>query len=101
MFWRPLTINRPSASTATLASRRKAALRRRKASAFGRLKSPLRVIGRRSAPASPNGGETMTRDQLTEKILDIKREKGWTWKQISGEIGGMSRSRSSARCSAR
>lgn len=32
----------------------------------------------------------MTRQQLTEKILDIKREKGWTWKQITGEIGGMS-----------
>jgi cyanate lyase len=31
----------------------------------------------------------MTRGQLTEKILDIKREKGWTWKQICDEIGGM------------
>ncbi|GGF48858.1 cyanate hydratase [Azorhizobium oxalatiphilum] len=32
----------------------------------------------------------MTREQLTEKILDIKREKGWTWKHITDEIGGMS-----------
>jgi cyanate lyase len=32
----------------------------------------------------------MTRAQLTEKILDIKRERGWTWKQITDEIGGMS-----------
>jgi cyanate lyase len=32
----------------------------------------------------------MTREQLTEKILDIKREKGWTWKQIADEIGGVS-----------
>lgn len=32
----------------------------------------------------------MTRAQLTEKILDIKREKGWTWKHISAEIGGVS-----------
>ena len=32
----------------------------------------------------------MTRDGLTEKLLDIKREKGWTWKYIYGEIGGMS-----------
>ena len=32
----------------------------------------------------------MTRDDLTEKLLDIKREKGWTWKYICGEIGGMS-----------
>jgi cyanate lyase len=32
----------------------------------------------------------MKREQLTEKILDIKREKAWTWKQITDEIGGMS-----------
>jgi cyanate lyase len=32
----------------------------------------------------------MTRDQLTEKILDIKRAKGWTWKHIINEIGGVS-----------
>ena len=32
----------------------------------------------------------MTRDQLMEKLLDIKREKGWTWRHICNEIGGMS-----------
>ena len=32
----------------------------------------------------------MKREQLTEKILDIKREKGWSWKYITDEIGGMS-----------
>jgi cyanate lyase len=32
----------------------------------------------------------MTRAELTEKLLDIKREKGWSWKQICSEIGGMS-----------
>ena len=32
----------------------------------------------------------MKRSDLTEKLLDIKREKGWTWKHITGEIGGMS-----------
>jgi cyanate lyase len=32
----------------------------------------------------------MKRDELAEKILDIKREKGWTWKHITDEIGGMS-----------
>ena len=32
----------------------------------------------------------MTRAELTEKILDIKRERGWTWKHICAEIGGMS-----------
>jgi cyanate lyase len=32
----------------------------------------------------------MTRADLTEKLLDIKREKGWTWKHICEEIGGYS-----------
>jgi cyanate lyase len=30
------------------------------------------------------------REELTEKILDIKRERDWTWKHITEEIGGMS-----------
>ena len=32
----------------------------------------------------------MQRAALTEKLLDIKREKGWSWKHICGQIGGMS-----------
>ena len=32
----------------------------------------------------------MKREALTEKILDIKREKEWTWKHICEQIGGMS-----------
>ncbi|MCC0009717.1 MAG: cyanase [Hyphomicrobiaceae bacterium] len=32
----------------------------------------------------------MKREDLTEKILDIKREKGWSWTHITSEIGGMS-----------
>jgi cyanate lyase len=32
----------------------------------------------------------MTRSGLTEKILDIKRQKGWSWKFVCGEIGAMS-----------
>jgi cyanate lyase len=32
----------------------------------------------------------MTRADLTEKLLDIKREKGWSWKHICDEIGGYS-----------
>ena len=32
----------------------------------------------------------MMRAELTEKMLGIKREKQWSWKQICGEIGGMS-----------
>ena len=32
----------------------------------------------------------MTRAELTEKLLDLKRENGWTWKYICEQIGGMS-----------
>jgi cyanate lyase len=32
----------------------------------------------------------MKREDLTEKLLDIKREKGWSWAHICTEIGGMS-----------
>src|ERR1700685_2053365 len=32
----------------------------------------------------------MNRTGLTEKILDIKREKGWKWKHVCEQIGGMS-----------
>ncbi len=32
----------------------------------------------------------MTRQDLTEKLLDIKRERGWSWAHVTGEIGGLS-----------
>jgi cyanate lyase len=32
----------------------------------------------------------MKREELTEKILDIKRARGWSWKHITSEIGGVS-----------
>ncbi len=32
----------------------------------------------------------MKRSDLTEKLLDIKREKGWSWKYICEKIGGFS-----------
>ena len=32
----------------------------------------------------------MRREQLTEKILDIKRRQGWSWRHITDEIGGVS-----------
>ena len=32
----------------------------------------------------------MKRSDLTEKILDIKRARSWSWKHITDEIGGMS-----------
>src|ERR1700682_172244 len=32
----------------------------------------------------------MTRAELTEKILDIKREKGWSWKYVCEKISGYS-----------
>ena len=31
----------------------------------------------------------MNRAELTEKLLDIKREKGWSWAYICEQIGGM------------
>ena len=32
----------------------------------------------------------MRREQLTEKILDVKRARGWSWRYICAEIGGVS-----------
>jgi len=32
----------------------------------------------------------MQRSELTEKILSVKREKGWSWKYIHQQIGGYS-----------
>jgi cyanate lyase len=32
----------------------------------------------------------MKRSDLTEKILEIKRQKGWSWKHICRQIGGSS-----------
>ncbi|RBP18184.1 cyanate lyase [Roseiarcus fermentans] len=32
----------------------------------------------------------MTREQLVEKILDIKRDRRWSWKEVAQQIGGMS-----------
>jgi cyanate lyase len=32
----------------------------------------------------------MKREDLTEKLLDIKRQHDWTWKHITDEIGGIS-----------
>jgi cyanate lyase len=32
----------------------------------------------------------MKRSDLTEKILDIKREKGWKWRHVCDQIGGIS-----------
>jgi cyanate lyase len=61
-----------------------------------RLEPLLRSTARRPTSrfvfthTASQGEEPMRRDELTEKILDIKREKGWTWKQITDEIGGMS-----------
>ena len=32
----------------------------------------------------------MKRSDLTEKLLDIKRENGWSWKHICDKVGGYS-----------
>src|SRR6202012_215047 len=47
------------------------------------------ALARLSSTHQPQGA-SMTRAELTEKLLGIKREKGWTWKYICDEIGGMS-----------
>jgi cyanate lyase len=56
--------------------------------------SNRRVIGDDAIDAvqkqASKGAKPMKREDLTEKILDIKREKDWTWKFIADEIGGMS-----------
>jgi cyanate lyase len=49
------------------------------------------AIARYLSTSNANRQEVvMTRAVLTEKLLDIKREKGWSWKQVCSEIGGMS-----------
>jgi cyanate lyase len=58
--------------------------------------SPLRCVQDDGATFDSNDNkhaketDPMKREELTEKILDIKREKGWSWKYITEEIGGMS-----------
>src|ERR1700760_2673185 len=42
------------------------------------------------ASTPPSRETPMKRATLTEKLLDIKREKGWTWKYICEQIGGHS-----------
>jgi cyanate lyase len=45
-------------------------------------------------PAFGRGGNRevrpMKREELVERILDIKREKGWSWKFVTDQIGGVS-----------
>jgi cyanate lyase len=51
------------------------------------------LVGRCVEPGKPARSDRrvlMTRAELTEKMLGIKREKEWSWKHICGEIGGMS-----------
>jgi cyanate lyase len=43
-----------------------------------------------SKETASQGARPMKREDLTEKILDIKREKGWSWKFVTDAIGGMS-----------
>lgn len=64
------------------------------------LKPKLRVLSalmaampqrhRNEFPKAVEGDDDMTREELTEKILDIKRDNGWSWKYITDHIGGMS-----------
>jgi len=45
-------------------------------------------------PAFGRGGNRevrpMKREELVERILDIKREKGWSWRFVTDQIGGVS-----------
>jgi hypothetical protein len=52
-----------------------------------------KIVLKQQATASkerPVMTSAMTRADLTEKLLGIKRENGWSWKHICAEIGGMS-----------
>src|SRR6202022_2212013 len=61
---------------------------------------PTRNQNRRHGRACPgrrhlrnqlkSGRRHMKRSDLTEKLLDIKRENGWSWKHICEKIGGYS-----------
>ena len=51
---------------------------------------PFGATGISTAGPEIARSSVMNRGQLVEKILDTKREKGWTWKHITEEIGGMS-----------
>ncbi len=42
------------------------------------------------SPVRQSERRALTRAGLTEKILDIKREKDWSWRHICTEIGGIS-----------
>lgn len=49
------------------------------------------AIAASTSTAQQGGGErAATRAELVSKMLDIKREKGWTWKYVHEQIGGMS-----------
>jgi cyanate lyase len=55
------------------------------------LTKPVKQAENRLRPFQPNReGLDMKRNELTDKILDIKRDNGWTWRHIAKEIGGMS-----------
>ena len=52
--------------------------------------SSAQAIRAMPGQAHDEGETAMKRSDLTEKLLDIKREKGWSWKHICEKIGGYS-----------
>jgi cyanate lyase len=82
----PLTINRPK-------PKKKLVKRRSLPKPLAKPAGLLRVLNLKPKhapqPNQPKEQIPMKREDLTEKILDIKRQKGWTWKFICDEIGGM------------
>ena len=97
MQWKPQAKNRPARAGGILKSR--AVPRPTKGARVIGAKQGLTASNSNHSPAVKtvpaaiaqiqNGAKTVNRDQLTEKILDIKRDKGWTWGYICTEIGGM------------
>jgi hypothetical protein len=80
-------------SAGTARRRRKAPARlfRVQIAAFGIFGMALATPApRRRNQGDPVMTSAMTRAELTEKLLGIKRENGWSWKHICTEIGGMS-----------
>jgi cyanate lyase len=94
---RPIILNRPGKrrlfiSPARVLPRRKLLGEKGMPAPEPPLRSTARLpVNRFQFKTTPTKGAVpMRREQLTEKILDIKREKGLTWKQITDEIGGIS-----------
>ena len=96
MHRRPFNSNRPGKRRLSIL--RAAAFPRRKLLSEGGIQTPEPLLRSTARPPSnrfvytqtpAKAASSMRREELTERILDMKREKGQTWKQIADEIGGV------------